>query len=81
MRAPGDDARPLPAWGFYLRNAKNLTLEQVQLRCLKEDPRPVLMADRVERLTLTDVALPRLPGAEEPLVLKDVKRLERHGSE
>ena len=47
----------------------------------KDDLRPVLMADRVDRLTLADVVLPRLPGAEESLVLKDVKHLERHGKE
>jgi hypothetical protein len=81
VRAPGNDARPLPAWGFYFRNAKNLTLERVRLHCLKDDLRPILMADRVEQLTLTDVALPRLSGAEEPLVLKDVKHLERHSKE
>jgi polygalacturonase len=81
VRAPGNDARPLPAWGFYFRNAKNLTLERVHLHCLKEDLRPILMADRVEQLTLTDVSLPRLSRAEEPLVLKDVNHLERHGAE
>jgi hypothetical protein len=56
-------------------------LERVRLHCLKDDLRPVLMADRVERLTLTDVALPRLPKAEEPLALKDVKHVERQGEE
>ena len=81
VHAPGNDARPLPAWGFYFRNAKKLTLERVSLSCMKDDMRPVLMADHVERLMLTDVVLPRLPGADEPLVLKDVKHLERHGKQ
>ena len=67
VRAPGNDPRPLPAWGFYFHNVKNQTLQRVQLRCLKDDLRPVVIADRVERLTLNDVILPRLPGVEEPL--------------
>ena len=66
VHAPGNDARPLPAWGFYFRNAKKLTLERVSLSCMKDDMRPVLMADHVERLMLTDVVLPRLPGLMSP---------------
>jgi hypothetical protein len=79
VRAPGNDCRPLPAWGFYLHNVKNLTLERVRLSCLKDDLRPVLMADRVERLVLSDVPLPQVPGAEPPLVLNGVKHLDRRG--
>jgi polygalacturonase len=77
VRAPGNDCRPLPAWGFYLHNVQNLTLERVRLSCLKDDLRPVLMADRVERLALRDVPLPQAAGAEPPLVLNDVKFVDR----
>jgi polygalacturonase len=77
VRAPGNDCRPLPAWGFYLHNVKNLTLDHVRLSCVKPDLRPVLVADRVERLVLSDVPLPQAPGAEPPLVLRDVKHLDR----
>jgi polygalacturonase len=81
VRAPGDDVRPLPAWGFYLHNVKNVTFEQVRLSCAKEDLRPVLMADSVERLTLSGFTFPRVAGAEEPLALKDVKHVEPHETE
>jgi len=56
---------------------QNLTLERVRLSCLKDDLRPVLMADRVERLALRDVPLPQAAGAEPPLVLNDVKFVDR----
>lgn len=80
VHAPGNDARPLPAWGFYFRNAEKLTLERVGLHCLKDDMRPVLQADYVDRLTLIDVPLPRAPGAAEPLLLKNVKHVEQRGA-
>ena len=31
VKAPGVDARPLPAWGLYARNVERLTLEDVRL--------------------------------------------------
>jgi polygalacturonase len=77
VAAPGNDCRPLPAWGFYLRNVRLLTLDRVRLSCRKDDLRPALVADGVERLMLRDVPLPQATGAEPPLVLKDVKRLDR----
>lgn len=80
VRAPGNDARPLPAWGFYFRNAENLTLERVRLLCQKDDLRPVVKAEYVDRLTLVDVPLPRVPRAAEPLLLKNVKHVEQSGA-
>ena len=32
----GNDCRPLPAWGFYLRNVQNLTMANVRLTCQKD---------------------------------------------
>ncbi|MGB3852659.1 MAG: glycoside hydrolase family 28 protein [Tunicatimonas sp.] len=43
----------LPAYGFYIRHAKNVTLDNVQLRFLQEDERPALIADDVEQLKIT----------------------------
>jgi polygalacturonase len=42
----------LPAYGFYIRHAKNITLENIQLRFSKEEERPALMADDVEQLMI-----------------------------
>jgi hypothetical protein len=77
VHAPGVDARPLPAWGFYLRKVQHATLEDVRLSCVKDDFRPVLIADQVERLTLNGVKWPNVRGAEPPLVTSGVAHLER----
>jgi hypothetical protein len=77
VHAPGNDPRPLPAWGLYLRNVRNLTLANVRLSCLQNDLRSVLIADRVQRLTLSGVTWPHVPGADAPLVTSGVEHLER----
>ncbi len=77
VRVPANDPRPLPAWGFYLRNVQDLTMENVRLTCVKDDLRSGLIADRVQRLVLRDVTWPHAPGAAAPLVTSGVEHLER----
>lgn len=79
VKPPGTEARPLPAWGFYLRHVKRATLENVRLSLAKEDRRPVLVAEQVEHLVLKGVKFPSVAGVE-PLRLHEVKRVERHSS-
>lgn len=52
IKPPGNDARPLPVWGFYLRHVHNVTFDHVRLSCAKPDARPALLTDGVDRLTL-----------------------------
>jgi len=75
------DFRPLPAWGFYARHVKDLRLENVRLSCAKDDLRPALRCDGVERLVLDGFRFPRPPGAAEPVVLNNVGRVERRDAE
>jgi hypothetical protein len=75
VKSPGVDARPLPAWGFYARHVQHLALDNVRLRLAKDDARPVLIGENVERLTLESFKYPRLPGAPAPLVLTNVAQL------
>lgn len=42
----------LPAYGFYIRHGKNITLDNIQLRFLREDERPALISDDVEQLEI-----------------------------
>ena len=77
VKTPGVDARALPAWGFYARNIKDLTFDNVRLRYEKEDLRPVIICDRVDRLTLQDFSFPQSDQADEPVVLNDVKHVQR----
>ena len=76
VKSPGVDARPLPAWGFYARNVKNLSFENVRLSCAKEDLRPVLICDGVERLTLDSFKFRRPAGAADLLILNNVGQVQ-----
>ena len=78
VKAPGVDARALPAWGFFARNVQNLTFENVRLSCLKEDLRPVVIADGIERLSLDDFKFARFTNVAVPLLLTNVTRTEFH---
>ena len=41
--------KELPAWGFYIRHAKNITFENVRLICEKEDYRTAVVLDDVHK--------------------------------
>ncbi|MBE6269819.1 MAG: glycoside hydrolase family 28 protein [Prevotella ruminicola] len=42
----------LPAWGFYLRHIRNITLKNVQLSLAEEDFRPAIVEEDVENMLL-----------------------------
>lgn len=48
---------PLPAYGFYVRHARNISLRRVQMRTLRPDARPPCVMDDVEGLELDDATL------------------------
>lgn len=83
VRGPGVDARPLPAWGFYAKNVENLRLEEVRLSVATEDFRPVLVAEKVGRLTLDhfDYDEPEQPPeGYRAFRFESVKRLVGHNT-
>lgn len=43
----------LPAYGFYCRHARNLSLDNVQLSFERKDARPAIVCDDVEQLDVT----------------------------
>jgi hypothetical protein len=73
IKAPGVDARPLPAWGLYARNVENLTFEDFRLTCTKPDRRPVLICDDVNQLTLEGFKFTRCRDVNEPVILNRVR--------
>jgi len=77
VKSPGVDARALPAWGFYARNVRNLMFDNVRLRYEEEDLRTVMICSGVERLTLEDFSFPQPTGIDEPIVLTNVKQVQR----
>lgn len=68
VKGPGVDARPLPAWGLYARHVQSLTLEDVRFSLTSNDIRPVVYADRVERLTHDNFRFPSVEGVTQPIV-------------
>ena len=70
IKSPPVDARPLPAWGLYVRNVKHLDLQNVRLSLDTDDARPMAICDGVERLSLDALKFPR--STEPPLVLTGV---------
>jgi len=68
VKGPGVDARSLPAWGLYARNVQTLSLEDVRFSLAANDFRPVILADRVERLNLANFNYPRVPGVTNSVV-------------
>ncbi|HKQ37881.1 MAG TPA: glycosyl hydrolase family 28-related protein [Verrucomicrobiae bacterium] len=75
VKGPGVDARPLPGWGLYTKNVQSLTLEDVRFSLAKDDMRPVVYADSVDRLTLDNFRYTRVPAVAEPIVTNNVGKL------
>jgi hypothetical protein len=47
--------KELPAWGFFIRHAKNLKLENVTLTCAKKDYRTAVVLDDVHLATFKTI--------------------------
>jgi len=73
VRAPGTDARLLPAWGIYARNVATLNLQNVWLGLDQDDARPVLIAEKVNTLRANGLHVPKQSNS---MVLTDVQHRE-----
>ncbi len=72
---------PLPAYAFYIRHAKNITLDNVQIRQLNKDYRHAIVADDVETLRLFDCQIQKPAGDKTPIKLIGSKKVtERNTS-
>ena len=65
----------LPAWGFFIRHAKGIEFNNVEIGFLKEDRRPAFVLDQAEAVELNHVKLQRVPGLPAVVLLnvKDIK--------
>jgi polygalacturonase len=57
----------LPAWGFYVRHAENITFENVTLQTATRDYRSAFVLDDVRAAILRQVAIS--PGGENPVIV------------
>jgi hypothetical protein len=72
VKAPGVDARPLPAWGLFVKNVARLDVRNVRLSLEKDDARPAVIARDVGTMVLDDFKYPPDAGGGQPLVLDNV---------
>jgi len=60
---PGVDARIVPCWAWLIRNVKNFTFENVELRYTGTDPRPAFYLDNVATINFNGV---KYTGSDDP---------------
>ena len=65
----------LPAWGVYVRHAKNIVFEKVDLRAVAADFRPAMVFDDVQSPTLDAVQITPL-GDNPAIVTRDVRGMK-----
>ena len=59
--------KELPAWGFYVRHAKNLRFENVKLICKKKDFRMAIVLDDVNGAEFNNLEVKEVEGKKEPI--------------
>jgi polygalacturonase len=66
----------LPAWGFFVRHARNLVMKNVTLRILHPDYRPACIFDDVEGLALDSI---KISGVSDPpfVVYSRVRQMDK----
>jgi polygalacturonase len=62
----------IPAWALYVRHAKGITLQNVQLKLQQPDYRPACIFDDVKTLQLNELSIP-VCNALPVLILNNVK--------
>ena len=59
--------KELPAWGLYVRHAKNLTLENITFKALARDYRPAMVLQQVDGALLEDITYIEPGGGKKQL--------------
>ncbi|MFV0338931.1 MAG: glycoside hydrolase family 28 protein, partial [Chthoniobacterales bacterium] len=70
----------LPAYGFFIRHAKNIFLENLRLRTAQEDERPVLLCSDVDDLEIKGLQASGSMRAPESIRVVDTRNLTISGS-
>jgi polygalacturonase len=58
---------PMPAYGFYARNSRGLTLQNVRLQVSTPDMRPAVIFDHVDDVAVNGLSIQANPAAESAL--------------
>jgi hypothetical protein len=59
--------KELPAWGFYIRHAKDLKFENIKLFCVEEDYRTAIVLDDVHNADFRSIRITEPTPGKEPL--------------
>lgn len=70
----------MPAWGFYIRHAENITMKNIRLRLDKDDFRPAFVLDDVKGIELDKVTLPPAHQNDE-IIVRDCREIRLKESE
>ncbi|WP_138484359.1 glycoside hydrolase family 28 protein [Dyadobacter bucti] len=76
---PRTESRPLPYWGFYIRNVNNIGFENVKLDYSGAEARPAFGFDQVKTAVLKNVKYKAVPGVE-PLKYTETTSVKLIGS-
>jgi hypothetical protein len=66
---------PMPAYGFYARNSRGITLQNVRLQVSSPELRPAVIFDHVEDVAVNGLAVQANPAAESALRCIDSKQI------
>ncbi len=69
----------MPAWGMFVRHAKNFSVDRVEFRSAAADLRSAVVLDSVDETSFDSVKFPAAAGAAR-LALKNVNALAIHNS-
>jgi len=62
---------PMPAYGFYARHTRGITLQNIRLQTASPDLRPAVVLDQTEDVSITGLAVQGNPQAESVLRVRD----------
>jgi hypothetical protein len=66
---------PMPAYGFYARNSRGLTLHNIRFQVSTPEMRPDLIFDHVEGVAVNSLSIQANPTAESALRCIDSKQI------
>ncbi|HTQ32087.1 MAG TPA: glycosyl hydrolase family 28 protein [Opitutaceae bacterium] len=66
---------PIPAYGFYARNSRGVTLQNVRFQVSQAELRPALILDHVEDVAINGFSVQGNPQAESVLRFIDAKKI------
>lgn len=69
----------MPAWGFYIRHAENITMKNIRLKLDKHDFRPAFVLDDAKGIDLDKVMLPQAHQVDQ-IIVRDSKGIRLKSS-